>query len=78
MKSQEIAYADVEDDGAGNYIYIYKNKSYSSLEEFKQIIFAEMEEKYTYLRDMSKAVVWEDYDTSTMIETAYDNYSKSK
>lgn len=73
LKRQEIRYVERVDGK-----YVYKNETLFDVEQVNEKIFAEMEETYTYIRDMSKVVVWEDYNTDKMIEKAYDNYSKSK
>lgn len=55
-----------------------KKGKWNLIEQVNEKIFAEMEQEYTYIRDMSEVVVWENYDVNTMLDKAYDNYSKSK
>lgn len=55
-----------------------KKRKWNLIEQVNEKIFAEMEQEYTYIRDMSEVVVWENYDVNAMLDKAYDNYSKSK
>lgn len=55
-----------------------KKRKWNLIEQVNEKIFAEMEQEYTYIRDMSEVVVWENYDVNMMLDKAYDNYSKSK